>query len=91
VKKKKFADKSDWERVDAMKDKDIDDSEIPEIDEKFFKRASFRWGKESEIIEPSILIYFKKFGNDYKERINALLKAHIAATSKNRILSKGKA
>ena len=31
--------KTDWEKLDAMQDEDIDYSDIPELDEKFFKEA----------------------------------------------------
>ena len=35
--------KTDWARIDAMKDDDIDYSDIPELDEKFWKNA--KWVK----------------------------------------------
>ena len=31
--------KTDWKRVDAMTDADIDYSDIPELDEEFWKNA----------------------------------------------------
>ena len=34
--------KTDWARLDAMKDEDIDTSDIPELDDDFFERATRR-------------------------------------------------
>ena len=33
---------TDWERVDAMEDEDIDTSDIPPLTDAFFKRARLR-------------------------------------------------
>lgn len=43
MKKKNLKKKSrtDWERVDAMKDEEIDYSDIPELGDKFFEKAIF--------------------------------------------------
>lgn len=35
--------KSDLTRLDAMRDEDIDYSDIPELDERFFEKATVRW------------------------------------------------
>ena len=32
-------DRTDWKRIDAMRDEDIDTSDIPPLDESFFKNA----------------------------------------------------
>jgi hypothetical protein len=37
---------SDLKRLDAMKDEDIDYSEIPELDESFFEKATVRFPKK---------------------------------------------
>ena len=34
---------TDWKRVDAIKDEGLDYSDIPELDDDFFKRAKIRW------------------------------------------------
>ena len=31
--------KTDWKRLEAMEDKDIDTSDIPELDDAFFRNA----------------------------------------------------
>jgi hypothetical protein len=41
--KKKSTIKSDLARIDRMKDSDIDYSDIPELDDSFFERATEAW------------------------------------------------
>lgn len=41
-KKSKVRSKTDWKRIDSMRDKDIDFSDIPEQGPEFFKNA-IRW------------------------------------------------
>lgn len=76
-------------KVPKKRDHDIDTSDIPELNEEFFKNASFRMGSDVQIIEPEILAYFKMLGNDYKERINDLLRVHIDVMSRKGRLSRG--
>ena len=42
--------KTDWARIDAMHDKDIDTSDIPPLTEKFFAKAKLR--SLNKIYEP---------------------------------------
>jgi hypothetical protein len=37
--------KTDWDRIDAMKDEDIDTSDIPPLSEEFFAKAQLRLPK----------------------------------------------
>ena len=46
--------KSDWARVDAMTDDEIDTSDSPELDEKFFKNAKFWVPKDQRSITISV-------------------------------------
>jgi len=81
--------KTDTARLKAMKDKDIDYSDIPELDDDFWANA--------ELIEPditeqvtlrlkkSVLSYFKSKGTKgYQTRINAVLESYVQAHKKNR-------
>lgn len=36
------ATKTDWKRLETLSDDEIDTSDIPELDEEFFKNAKFR-------------------------------------------------
>lgn len=74
--------KTDWKRVDAMTDEEIDYSEIPELDEEWFDNAV--WGiPTKEImtirIDRDVLAWFKSSGPRYQTRINALLRAYVDA------------
>ena len=39
VKASKKRSRTDWQRIETMKDQDIDASDNPELDEQFFKEA----------------------------------------------------
>jgi len=47
---KKRRSRTDWKRVDAMKDSDIDFSDIPELGPDFFKNATL-WRPREELNE----------------------------------------
>lgn len=72
--------KSDWKRVDAMSDDEIDYSEIPELDEEWFENAF--WGIPAKKIvtirlDFDVVDWFRNQGPGYQTRINALLKAYV--------------
>jgi len=73
--------KTDWKRIDAMSDNDIDYSDIPPLDEDFWKHAKLVSppGKEriSLHLDHYILDYFRKQGKGYQTRINAVLKYYV--------------
>ena len=52
--------KTDWARVTAMTDDDIDTSDIPELDDDFFENATLRLPKNVPSIEldPDVKKYF---------------------------------
>ena len=54
--------KTDWARVKAMKDKDIDTSDIPELTDDFFKKAVLWPGTKKQItlrLDPDVIEFFK--------------------------------
>ena len=71
--------KTDWARIDAMKDEDIDYSDIPPLTDDFFKKAVIRWPSEKERItialDKDILGYLRTMGKGYQTKINAILRA----------------
>lgn len=75
--------KSDLKRLDAMKDEDIDYSEIPELDEAFFRDARVVTppGKKQLTIrvDADVLDWMKGQGQGYQSRINAVLRAYYEA------------
>jgi uncharacterized protein (DUF4415 family) len=76
---------TDWARIDAMTDEEIDTSDIPELDENFFKNAVLWMPKPKKSIslriDQDVLEWFKSQGKGYQTRINAVLKAYKEAHS----------
>lgn len=82
--KKKSA--TDWGRVDAQRDEEIDLSDLPEQDEAFFRNAVLRLPQPKVAVtlrlDQDVLTWFKAQGKGYQTRINALLRAYKEAHSK---------
>ena len=70
-------------QIEAVEDKNIDFSDIPELDKTFWQRA--------ELVEPdltqqitlrvkrSVLAYFKAPGKGYQTRMNRVLESYVRA------------
>lgn len=74
--------KTDWARLRAMKDKDIDTSDIPELTDDFFKKAVLWPGTKKQItlrLDPDVVEFFKKQGRGYQSMINAVLRKYVEA------------
>ncbi len=75
--------RTDWERLETMSDSDIDVSDIPKLDKRFFERAQVRLPKKKRSVslrlDPDVLEWFKHQGRGYQTRINAVLKAYVHA------------
>ena len=71
---------SDWARVDALTDEDIDTSDIPLLDESFFKNAKIRYPESKEKIsvriDKDVLDWFKSQGKGYQSKMNAVLRTY---------------
>jgi uncharacterized protein (DUF4415 family) len=87
MKKRSTTKKSetDWKRVDAMKDEDIDFSENPEWTPEMFARAVLRRNfkpipRKKQLtlrIDGDVVDWYKSQGRGYQTRINALLRAYM--------------
>ena len=77
--------RTDWKRVDALKDNKIDLSDIPELTPEVFARAVVRRGlkpvppkKQLTIrVDGDVLEWYRRQGPGYQTRINALLRAYM--------------
>jgi len=72
--------RTDWKRVDALRDEEIDLSEIPELGPDFFARAILWPGPKKQItlrIDPDVLTFFRKQGKGYQSTINAVLRKYV--------------
>ena len=76
-------DRTDWKRLDAMTDDDIDYSDIPELGDDFFKNAEVVMPPEKKHLsirlDADVLDWMKAQGKGYQSRINAILRAYYEA------------
>jgi uncharacterized protein (DUF4415 family) len=78
---------TDWERLDAMTDEDIDLSDCPEITPEMFAKAVVRRGlpnpkTKAQVtlrIDSDVLEWFKSQGRGYQTQINTLLREYMKA------------
>ena len=80
---KRDAIASDLKRVDALRDRDIDYSDIPELDSDFFREARVvvppRKQQLTIRLDTDVLAWLKSQGKGYQSRINAVLRAYYEA------------
>ena len=89
--KKSNTDQTDWKRIAAMKDEDIDFSDIPEITPEMVARAVVRRDfkpipRKKQLtlrIDGDIVEWYKDQGRGYQTRINSLLRAYMDAHQRN--------
>ena len=72
--------KTDWKRLAQMDDKDIDTSDIPELDDAFFQNAEVKVPPKQPVtlrLDADVLMWFKSQGQGYQTRINKLLRRYM--------------
>jgi uncharacterized protein (DUF4415 family) len=73
--------KTNWARVESLKDENIDTSDSPELDDSFFERASVRLPSQKAVVlhlDSDVLEWFKSQAG-YENRINAALRLYAEA------------
>ncbi len=78
---------TDWKRVDATKDEDIDTSDVPQVTPEMFARGIVRRGLKPVSakqqltirIDQDVLDWYKRQGRGYQTKINSLLRAYMEA------------
>ena len=74
--------KTNWDRIDSLKDGEIDYSDNPRLDADFFARA-VRWPGNKELIslrlDPDVLAFLRSQGKRYQTTINTLLRNYMEA------------
>lgn len=72
---------SDLKKIDAIRDEDIDYSDIPPLDDSFFTQAKIKLPKPKVSVtlrlDDDVLAWFKKQGKGYQTKINAVLKTFV--------------
>ena len=74
---------TDWAKVEAMTDEEIDTSDIPPLDEAFFANAKLRLpkGKVPVVIsvDADVIEWFKAQGDEYQKLLNVALRIYAEA------------
>jgi uncharacterized protein (DUF4415 family) len=85
VKNTKAQSRTDFKRLSRLPDNEIDFSDIPALDKKFFEKAVIQMPVPKSALslrlDRDILEWFKKPGRGYQTRINAVLRTYMAAKS----------
>jgi uncharacterized protein (DUF4415 family) len=79
--------RTDWKRIDALGDEDIDFSDIPKLGPEFFANAIVWPGTKEQItlrLDPDVLKFFRKQGRGYQTTINAVLRKYMEAQEHRR-------
>ena len=67
--------------IEAIKDKDINYTDIPELDDSFFALAERHMPHPKKSVtmrlDDDVLDWFKKHGRGYQSRMNAILRAYM--------------
>ncbi|MEO1389267.1 MAG: BrnA antitoxin family protein [Cyanobacteria bacterium J06634_6] len=76
--------RTDWSRIDAMTDEDIDTSDIPPLTEAFFEKATLRMPKPSLQavsirIDTETLAWFREKGQEAEQHMAAALRIYAEA------------
>jgi uncharacterized protein (DUF4415 family) len=81
-KKLKRRSRTDWKRIDQMKDRDIDRNDVAELGPAFFKKATLWPGNKKQItlrLDPDLLAFFRSKGPRYQTMINSVLRRYMEA------------
>lgn len=71
---------TDWKRLESMEEKDIDTSDIAELDDEFFRNAKITVPAKQPVtlrLDSDVLLWFKSQGQGYQTRINKLLRRYM--------------
>lgn len=77
---KKAKLKTNWKEFDRLSDGDIDYSEIPPLDDRYFQEAVVWPGTKKQVtlrIDPDVLYFFRKQGKGYQTTMNAVLRKYV--------------
>jgi uncharacterized protein (DUF4415 family) len=76
--------RTDWARIDAMTDDDIDTSDIPPLTEKFFSKAKLRMPSSplttvAVRVDSETLTWFQSKGEEAEQHMAAALRIYAEA------------
>ena len=74
-------------KIKSIKDKQIDYSDISELDDKFWENAVIEYPEKKKPItlrlDADVLEWFKSMGKGYQTRINAILRTFYESHKRN--------
>jgi uncharacterized protein (DUF4415 family) len=86
---KEPAIKSDLDRIDKLRDEDIDYSDIPELGDDMFAKPLAPWPPKKETItirvDSDVLGWFKRQGTGYQTRMNQVLRRYMDVAGQQRV------
>lgn len=80
--------RTNWKRIDALRDSEVDLSEAPELSPDFFARAIIWPGPKKQItlrLDPDVLTFFRKHGRGYQTTINSVLRKYMEARKRQAV------
>jgi uncharacterized protein (DUF4415 family) len=81
AKSMKTNSKIDWNRIESLKDMDIDTSDVPKLDASMFSNAKIRLPKHKVSVtlrlDDDVLEWYKSLGRGYQTKINAILRFYM--------------
>jgi uncharacterized protein (DUF4415 family) len=76
---------TDFKRLREMRDRDIDDSDIPKLDKAFWEAAKLTMPQPKDRLtirlDHDLVEWLKQRGSGYQTRINAILRSYMNAQS----------
>jgi len=76
------------EQIEAIPDKEIDYTDIPQTDEAFWEKAELRMPQPKKGVylrlDQDLLDWLKRQGPGYQTRINAILRSYMETHKRNR-------
>ena len=77
--------RTNWAKVDALTDEEIDTSDVPTLSDEFFAKARWRLPSSSAPVavtvrvDAEVLAWFQAEGADYEQRMRAALRIYAEA------------
>jgi uncharacterized protein (DUF4415 family) len=78
--------RTDWDRIDAMTDDDIDTSDIPPLSDEFFAKAKLRMPSPTTVTVPvdaETLAWFQTKGEAAEQHMTAALRIYAEAQKRS--------
>ncbi len=81
--------KTDWQKLEAMTDEEIDYSDIPPLDDDFFARATLRSPQQPQVtvtmqVDPDVFAWFNAQEDGWERRARAALRIYVEAHKEQR-------